>query len=328
MSRQISAADMRGVVGIVPTPATADAERWDAENTVDLAESEKMIRAIVEAGIDIIMTTGTFGEGATLTFAELRAFVDCVVQTSAGRRPVFAGVTTLNTRDTIARGRALLDVGADGLFVGRPMWVALDDAQIVRYYRDIAEALPGAPIVAYDNPGAFKGKISTAVYEQLATIPQIVAAKHVGGPALAADMRAVGERVRVLPLETDWYPIAQQLPDLALACWSGAVACAPSPIAALGRAILARDWATAETLHGKTNWACETMFPGGDFATFLNYSIQLGHERFRAAGLIDPGPTRPPYIGAPADYLAGATEVGRRWASLEAEYAREATVRR
>ena len=324
---KLTAADIRGVVGIVPTPATADAERWDAEATVNLPESAKMIEAVVDAGVDIIMTTGTFGECSTLTWPELQTFVDCVVQTTNRRRPVFAGVTTLNTRDTIARGRELVRLGADGLFAGRPMWIAMDDKQIVRYYRDIAEALPGVPLVVYDNPPAFKGKISNDVYAQLAKIPEVVAAKHVGGPQLEADMRTVGENIRILPLETEWYPIAQIVPGLALACWSGAVACAPSPIAALGRAILARDWAAAETLHNKANWAIETMFPGGEFARFINYSIQLGHERFRAAGLIDPGPCRPPYIGVPDEYLAGAKEVGRRWRTLEDEFANVATTR-
>jgi dihydrodipicolinate synthase/N-acetylneuraminate lyase len=318
---KLTAADIRGVVGIVPTPATPDAERWDAEATVNLPESAKMIDAVVEAGVDIIMTTGTFAECSTLTWPELQAFVDCVVATNAGRRPVFAGVTTLNTRDTIARGRELVRLGADGLFIGRPMWIALDDKQIVRYYSDIAEALPGVPLVVYDNPLAFKGKIANDVYAQLAKIPEVVAAKHVGGPQLEADMRTVGDDIRILPLETEWYPIAQIVPDLALACWSGAVACAPSPIAALGRAILARDWTAAKVLHDKTNWAIETMFPSGEFARFINYSIQLGHERFRAAGLIDPGPCRPPYIGVPDEYLAGAEEVGRRWRTLENEFA-------
>jgi 4-(2-carboxyphenyl)-2-oxobut-3-enoate aldolase len=324
---KITADNIRGVVGIVPTPATADAERWDAVNTINVAETEKMVRAVVDAGVDIIMTTGTFGECSTLTWPELQIFVERVVQTVSRRRLVFAGVTTLNTRDTIERARKLMACGADGLFVGRPMWIALDDAQIVRYYADIAAALPGVPLVAYDNPFAFKGKISNAVYAQLAKIPEIVAAKHVGGPQLEADMRTTGDAVRILPLETDWTPIAKVVPDLALACWSGAVACAPSPIAALGRAILARDWPVADALHAKTNWAVETMFPGGELGTFMNYSIQLGHVRFRAAGLIDPGPTRPPYIGAPAEYMAGAEEVGRRWALLEREYTPAAAVR-
>lgn len=84
-----------------------------------------------------------------------------MVQTNKRSRPLFAGVTTLNTRDTIERARALVDIGVDGLFVGRPMWLAMDDKSIVRYYQDIAAALPGVPMVAYDNPVAFKGKIST-----------------------------------------------------------------------------------------------------------------------------------------------------------------------
>jgi 4-(2-carboxyphenyl)-2-oxobut-3-enoate aldolase len=177
---RLSAADIRGVVGIVPTPAKEGANRWDAVQTVNLEETARMVEALVEAGIDVIMTNGTFGEGASLTWDEVQAFVDTIVQVVRKRVPVFAGATTLNTRDTIARGRALRDLGADGLFVGRPMWIALDDRGIVQFYRDLAEALPDMALVIYDNPGAFKGKISAAVYRELSRIPQIVASKHIG----------------------------------------------------------------------------------------------------------------------------------------------------
>jgi 4-(2-carboxyphenyl)-2-oxobut-3-enoate aldolase len=315
--------DIQGVVGILPSPCTPDGDRWDAVDTVPLAEVEKMTRASVNAGIDILMTTGTFGEAATLTWSELQALVDCVVQNRGGR-PVFAGVTTLNTRDTITRARALIDLGATGLFAGRPMWLPLDQRQIVQYYRDIADALPGVPIVIYDNPHAFKGKILTDTYQELAKIKEVVASKHTGGPTLEGDILAVRDTLRMLPLETDWFPMAQKYPKFARASWSGNVACAPTPIGMLSRAILAADWDAAKRLHEECNWAVETMFPGGDIALFMNYSIQLGHARFRTAGLIDPGPTRRPYIGAPDEYIAGCEEVGRRFAELERRYAGKA----
>jgi 4-(2-carboxyphenyl)-2-oxobut-3-enoate aldolase len=311
--------DITGVVGIVPTPAKPGADRWDAQDTVNLRETEKMTEAVVGAGIEVVMTTGTFGECATLTWPELRDFVDCVVQMTRKRAPVFAGITTLNTRDTIERGRALVDLGADGLFVGRPMWLPLDDKGIVQFYRDLAEAMPGVPLVAYDNPLAFKGKISTEAYKQIAAIPEMVASKHVGGPSLEGDLLAVGKGLRLLPLEPDWCALAEKYPELAKACWSGSVACAPAPIAALSKAILARDWPRARALTEKVIWAQQPMFPGGDLATFMRYSIQLGHIRFAAAGLIDPGPTRPPYVGAPEEYVAGSVECGRRWAQLQRE---------
>lgn len=315
------ASDLRGVVGIVPSPATSDADRWDARDTVNLPEVERMVRVVVDAGVDALMTTGTFGECATLTEDELLALVGCVVATTAGACPVFAGITTLNTRDTIRRGRALVAAGADGLFVGRPMWIAMDDAAIVRYYRDIAAALPGVPVVVYDNPPAFKGKISSAVYRELAAISEVVAAKHVGGPQLEEDLLAVGDALRILPNAPDWYPIAQQHPDLAAACWSGAVACAPSAMVALARAIAARDWDRAQAIHERVNWAEAPMFVGRDLSAFINYSIQLGHVRFQSAGLVDMGPSRPPYLEAPPEWVAGSEECGRRWAVLERDYA-------
>lgn len=317
---KLTMADVRGVVGIVPTPATQDAEHWSAANTIEIEQTRRMVHAVVGARVDVVMTTGTFGECATLTWEELQTFVSTVVQGVANRVPVFAGVTTLNTRDTIARGRVLMELGADGLFVGRPMWLAMDDKSIVRFYQDIASALPGVPLVVYDNPSAFKGKISADAYRALADIPEVIASKHVGGPALATDMQSIGDRIRLLPLEIDWLDTARQFPDRALACWSGSVACAPAPIVALRDAILSSNWDGAAQISEKLNWAVKPMFPGGELSKFMDYSIQLGHVRFREAGLIDPGPTRPPYLEAPESYVEGSRLCGRRWAQLQREY--------
>ncbi|CQD18686.1 dihydrodipicolinate synthetase [Mycobacterium europaeum] len=315
----LTRADIRGVVGIVPTPATSDAGSWRAENTVNTSETETMIEEVIGAGIEFVMSTGTFGECASLTHDEWLTFTKCIAKAVRGRVPFFAGVTTLNTRDTISRGRHAIQAGADGLFVGRPMWLPLDDEAIVRFYSDLAEALPGVPIVVYDNPAAFKGKISVEAYQKLADLPEIVATKHAGGPTLERDIEAVGDRVAVLPLDSDWYAAAKRFPELATACWSGNVACAPSPLAALSGAVLARDWDAAAAISEKVNWALAPQF-GGDMSRFMDYSIPVGRARFRAAGLIDPGPSRPPYTDAPADMIAGGEETGRRWAQLEREY--------
>ena len=311
--------DIRGIVGIVPTPATADADQWDCRNSINFAQTQRMIEAVVSDGIEIVMTTGTFGEGATVTETELRDYVRCVVEAVNGRVPVFAGITTLNTRDTIRRGRELLDLGADGLFVGRPMWLPLDQVGIVSYYQDLAEAFRNVSLIVYDNPFAFKGKISREAYRELARIREVVASKHVGGPSLEDDLLAVGMDLRLLPLETDWCSLAQRHPDLATACWSGSVACAPAPFAALSRAILSRDWPRAEALTAKIRAALAPMFPSGDLEAFMTYSIQLGHARFNAAGLVDVGPCRPPYTAVPVDLLAGAEETGRMLARLQRE---------
>ena len=312
--------DINGLVGILPTPATADASSWKAENTVNLPETEKMCRLVVDSGVDILMTNGTFGECATLTEDEHVAFNACVIETVGGRVPVFSGIGTLNTRDTIRRGKALLAAGADGLFVGRPMWLAMDETQIVAFYRDLAEAMPGAPLLVYDNPIAFKGKISQEAYIALGRIPEVIASKHVGGPALESDAAALGDSLRILPLVSDWFRTASVQPDLFPAAWSGHVACAPAPLVALAKAVRAREWELAKAISEKCIWAESAMFVGGELADFMNYSIQIGHLRFKAAGLIDPGPPRAPYVGLPPKFEAGGLETGRRWETLQREF--------
>ncbi|HWH25370.1 MAG TPA: dihydrodipicolinate synthase family protein [Pseudolysinimonas sp.] len=316
--------DIHGVVAILPTPSLPGADHWAATDTVDLVATEALTDSLVSAGVDVILTNGTFGEGAGLTEDEWATFNETVVAVVGNRVPVFTGVTTLNTRDTIARARRAQSLGADGLFLGRPMWVALDDEQIVTFHRSIAEALPDMSQIAYDNPSAFKGKISTEVYRQLATIPQIVAAKHMGltlmGDRFIADLEAVAGRIRLLPIAEDWPASAQRFPDAVTACWSGDVSCGPAPALALRNAVLSQDWETAERIASEISDALSTLFPDGSFEEFSKYNIQIDRAEFEAAGYFPGGPTRPPYTTAPEAYLEGGRQAGRRWAALHEKY--------
>src|SRR5699024_1629563 len=121
----VTGRDMRGVMAYPPTPALPGAERVDAQDTVDLDESEGMIRRLMSDGVDAIALNGTLGEMGTLTLEEWKAFAACAVETAHGLNPefpIFIGATTLNTRDTISRMKFLSDIGATGTLMGRPMW--------------------------------------------------------------------------------------------------------------------------------------------------------------------------------------------------------------
>lgn len=318
---RIGVDDIRGIVGIIPTPSTPDADHWSCEASVDFELTRAMVSRIVDGGVRILMTNGSFGEGATLTEREHFDFTACVAGTLAGRGLLFAGVTTLNTRDTIARARGVLARGADGLFLGRPMWMALDEPGIVRYYSDIAEALPAVPIIVYDNHLAFKGRISTRAYAALSRIPSIVATKHIGGPAMGDDLRAVEGRMRVLPLDAQWASFARQHPAEALACWTGNAADGTEPLVALAQAVEARDFQRADAICARMAWAQAPMFPGGKLENFVDYNIPIAHARLEGSGLVRSGPPRPPYVMAPEGHMEGGRETGRRWASLRAEFA-------
>lgn len=317
--RDITAEHITGVLGMLPTPSTPDADHWSCTQSVDLDETARMATMVVAGGVKTLMTAGSFGEGASLTWEEHQAFTDCLVQSVGSRCLLFVGATTMNTRDTIARGRALMALGADGLFLGRPMWMSLDPIDIVRFYADVAEALPGVPLIIYDNQFAFKAKIDTATYAVLSRNPSIIATKHIGGPAIADDLRAVEGRLRVLPVDAQWAALASTFPDVATACWSGNVADGPEPLAALATAVVARDWPRAEHICARMAWAQAPMFPGGKLENFVDYNVPIARARLQGSGLVRSGPPRPPYLHAPEEYWEGGRETGRRWETLRRE---------
>jgi len=318
-AQRVGPSDLEGIVAILPTPSVAEADRWDCEASVDLEATAAMTEMIAGAGIGLMMTCGSFGEGASLLAEEHEAFTRCIADALAGRGLLFAGATTLGTRETIRLARRVLAAGADGLFLGRPMWMSLDAPGIVRFYRDVAEALPGVPIVVYDNGFAFKAKIDTPTYGALAAIPEVIATKHIGGPTMAADLEASEGRMAVLPLDCQWPALARTHPA-ARACWTGNAADGPEPLVALASAVAAGDLERAGSIAERMAWAQAPMFPGGRLENFVDYNIPIAHARLEGSGKVRTGPPRPPYTVAPEGHIAGGRETGRRWASLCAEF--------
>lgn len=321
MTTRLTMADVEGVFAIMPTPATPDAGDPRSLNTVDHDEAARAAIALVDDGVDAIMTNGTFGEGATLTWREHRAFAETVLDAVAGRVPVFVGATTLNTRDTLERATVFRDMGASGLLLGRPMWSPCDDETTIDYYRAVGELVPELAIVVYDNPVAFRGKLSTRVYAGLAEIPQVIAAKYpTVGESFLADVEAARGNLRILPLDREWNHARTLAPDDIFACWSGSASCGPHAIVALARALASGDADTAAAISAELGTASETFFPGGSFELFSKYNVQLEKIRIDEAGYMAAGPSRPPYVHCPDDYAEGARESGRRLRRISEQY--------
>lgn len=315
--------DMQGIFSIMPTPATPDGDDIETEFSVDLEETERAANALVEDGVDAIMLNGTFGEAATLSDDEWKQFTKTVVETVDGRVPAIAGPTTLDTRSTIKRAKYARGVGADGVMLGRPMWVEMSQKASVQFYKDIARSVPELGIVVYDNPGAFKNRLEKSTYERLADIPQVVGAKYGRMGLEYRDVYAsVGDRMQLMPLDKDWFIARLWFPDGVPACWSPSASCDPLPVVKLKEALYSDDDETARELSEEIAETYKTFFPGDD-TTFHQYNVTLEKERMNAAGYLDAGPVRPPYHIAPDDIVAAARQSGRDWKDLVERVAAE-----
>ena len=314
--------DIVGAWAILPTPATPDASDWRATDTVDLDETERVINALIDSGINGILSLGTYGEASTLTASEKKAFNATAIEVVAGRVPFFTGTTTLNTRDTIRETRQLHDMGADGTMLGIPMWCAPSENVAVQYYKDVAEACPEMPICVYANTEAFKFEFGRSFWRRVANIPQVITAKYTSTAMLLTDMMLTERRIRFMPVDGFYYSCARQAPEFATAFWSSGALCGPSLAIKLrdgvAAAVKSGDWSQIQPLAEKIDASYGPLFPGGSFKEFSTYNIGLEKERMTAAGWMNPGPVRPPYHIVPEEYLENARLSGRLWAELAA----------
>jgi len=315
-------ADLRGVYAIIPTPAKAGADRWDAVDTVDLAETERVVNRLIADGVHGLMVLGTTGECATVTGREYEAFVDCVLATVGKRIPTFIGTTALGTHEVVRRTRFAAERGADGILLGLPMWQPLTIDMAVEYYRGISETFPRLALMVYGNGRAFRFSFPPEFWRRVVEVaPTLMAAKYSRPKALLEALAAADGRVHFLPHDGGVAKFAGLSPATTTACWSTAASMGPEPVLEQMRALLANDTDALRGIAADLAWAREPIAEiTGDPDLFATYNIQLEKIRIEAAGYCKAGPIRPPYNVMPERYAERARENAHRWRQLCQKY--------
>jgi 4-(2-carboxyphenyl)-2-oxobut-3-enoate aldolase len=313
----VSAKDLRGVIAYLVTPVIEGADHR-TRNAVNLDEAARVADRMVSDGISGFCLNGTFGEAPSITASEQTALTGAVVEAARGRVPVFGGATSLNTRDTIDRVRAARDVGAQGVMLGRPMMAVMNDTNIVRFYRDVAEEVPDMAIFLYDDQEAFKRPITTDVYRELAKIPQIVGCKYRSRMMVSGLLKVAGENIKLMPAEFDWAFFHHNFGIDAI--WSTGVNGGPAPALALGAALNSGDRKLADSITRDISWSYEGLVPTGGLEMWHADKIPFMKARFAAAGYLKPGPALPPYTYISRERLATAQLLGERSRTLQEKY--------
>ena len=226
----------------------------------------------------------------------------------------------MNTRETIRQLRHARDIGADGTMLGLPMWQQIDVPAAVRFYQDVAEAVPEMAIAIYANPEAFKFDFPAPFWAQVANIPQVITCKYINIAQLHLHTMVSKKQIRFLPLEIDHADAAKMDPEFNTAFWSPLACTGPELTIhwrdSVREAAKTGDWSRPDELYPQMALALSSLFPPGGFAEFSKYNIQLEKARINAAGWMKAGPCRPPYMTAPEHYLEGAAKSGTGWAEL------------
>lgn len=154
---------------------------FDANDKIDFTSLSRIIQNCIQGGVDYLVTMGTTGEAATLSFEERMSVIYFTVKEAAGKIPVVAGIGGNNTAELVREINALNTNGISAILSSSPAYNKPSQEGIYQHYLKIAEHCP-LPIIIYNVPGRTASNILPETTVRLAKASEkFIAVKEASG---------------------------------------------------------------------------------------------------------------------------------------------------
>jgi len=307
---KITPGDLGGILAMMPAFATADAASVDSNQTIDVDNLRDSVDRIIRDGIDLIATTGSFGEFHTLLDDEFETLARATVEAVAGRVPLFIGCTALNSRAAMRRAKVARDAGAAGIMIGIPFYFPSTIDNALRFISEMADRFTDLAIMLYHNPALHNVTLPSTALPALKRHRNVVAMKDGNREPrdfLALTRGEMGE-LRIFVTAWQWAAFA---PLGAAGFWSYDCWMGPPPLVRLRDAVRYGDMDAAAEIT-------LDLYPPLPQPPSLQWRETLAKIAVRYAGYCDPGPLRPPFVEIPPEVDRAARARAERWlASVE-----------
>jgi len=136
--------------GVMPATTTA----FDVNLNVDHAFVARHAKWLIDSGCTGIVTPGSLGESATLTFDEKLAIWTTLVNAVGERVPVVAAIAALSTAEAVKLAERAADLGCSGLMV-LPPYVYRGDWREMKAHVEAVFRATKLSCMLYNNPIAY-----------------------------------------------------------------------------------------------------------------------------------------------------------------------------
>lgn len=149
--------------GVLPATTTA----FDEQLNIDHAFVARHAQWLIDHGCTGIVTPGSLGESATLTFDEKLALWKTYVDAVGERVPVVAAIASLSTAEAVRLAERAADVGCSGLMV-LPPYVYPGDWREMKAHVEAVFRATKLSCMLYNNPVAYGTDFLPAQIAELA----------------------------------------------------------------------------------------------------------------------------------------------------------------
>ena len=148
---------------------------------VDFDALARMVDYVIEGGVDYIVALGSTAETATLSLKERQEVLDFIVERTAERVPIVAGMGSNNTAELVEQLRTFDLSQCVAILCVAPYYNKPSQEGIYRHFMAVAEASP-IPVIVYNVPGRTGVNMTAETTLRLAhATERIVAIKEAAG---------------------------------------------------------------------------------------------------------------------------------------------------
>jgi 4-hydroxy-tetrahydrodipicolinate synthase len=131
---------------------------FNRDGSVDYPAFRSLLKFHENNGTSAILIMGSTGESSMLSPEEKKKIIVECAKMKKNNMPIFFGCTGNNTESTIATVRFAKDNGADGAILAAPAYICAPEADIERFFLDVADATD-LPLGIYNNPPRVKSDL-------------------------------------------------------------------------------------------------------------------------------------------------------------------------
>lgn len=165
---------IKGSIVALVTPMNSKGE-------VDEIQLKNLVEWHINEGTEGLVIIGTTGESTTLTSQEAKQVIQETVRIANKRIPVIAGTGNSSTQQTIEQTQCAMSLGADAALIITPYYNRPTQEGLFLHYQAIANAVPGFPIILYNNPGRTGCDLKVETVARLSEIANIYGIKDPTG---------------------------------------------------------------------------------------------------------------------------------------------------
>ena len=151
------------------------------DGSVDFNALDKLVKHVINGGLDFLVVMGTTAEAVTLSNDERQAVINYIKEVNNNKLPIILGIGGNNTQEVVSKIKQTDFEGISGILSVAPYYNKPNQTGLYKHFKEIATACP-VNVVLYNVPGRTCSNISADTAVKLANdFKNIVAIKEASG---------------------------------------------------------------------------------------------------------------------------------------------------